>query len=89
MGRTGIILVCYGFNAYPGTNTHLPKGGIIRGLDRIMQLCKERVWFGVDGDEVRERVASLQPHNSVRIVDCFHERGLKLRKERLKHWSCL
>lgn len=50
-----------------------------------MKLVIERIWPGVDCDEMRQSCSSLQPNRPVCVVESFEEGGLKLREERFEH----
>ena len=54
-------------------------------LDAIEDLVEEGVGSHVDGDEVAERDARLQPDVPVGVVEGLHESGLQLREEGLEH----
>lgn len=66
-----------------------PDTRVLHDTDSIQQFCKEGVHLDVDGNELPQRISSLQAHPPVGVLQGFGESGLQLGQEGLQGYPNL
>ena len=66
------------------THTHTPDSRVLCDAYGVELLCKQWVYFAVDGHQFAQRLGSSEPHCPAGVLECLQEDGLQLGQEGLQ-----